>query len=69
MPYLRYHRLIPEGVIRSHNHIDHTAGVANLLLTYPALKIRSHFDKKIIFHAIEVFIGNGRNYILKYYDQ
>ncbi|MFS1563896.1 MAG: MBL fold metallo-hydrolase [Candidatus Arsenophonus phytopathogenicus] len=46
LPYLRYHRLTPEGVILSHNHIDHTGGVVGLLLTYPGLKIRSHFDKK-----------------------
>lgn len=46
LPYLRYHRLTPEGIILSHNHIDHTGGVASLLLTYPGLKIRSHFDKK-----------------------
>lgn len=46
LPYLRYHRLIPEGVILSHNHIDHTGGLASLLLTYPGLVIRSHFDKE-----------------------
>ncbi|MFV9997234.1 MAG: ComEC/Rec2 family competence protein [Arsenophonus endosymbiont of Dermacentor nuttalli] len=45
LPYLRYHRLIPEGVILSHNHVDHTGGVASLLLTYPGLMIRSNFDK------------------------
>lgn len=46
LPYLRYHRLTPEGVILSHNHIDHTGGIASLFLTYPGLMIRSHFDKE-----------------------
>lgn len=35
LPYLRYHRLTPEGIILSHNHIDHTGGIASVLLTYP----------------------------------
>ncbi len=40
-PYLRWHRLIPEQIILSHEHSDHTGGVEYLTEKYKDIKIRS----------------------------
>ncbi|MEN0584756.1 MULTISPECIES: ComEC family protein [unclassified Kosakonia] len=41
IPWLRWHALQPEGVILSHEHLDHRGGLDSLLETWPALWIRS----------------------------
>ncbi|HHA1505640.1 TPA: ComEC family protein [Enterobacter ludwigii] len=41
IPWLRWHHLQPEGVILSHEHLDHTGGLATLQKTWPTLWIRS----------------------------
>ncbi|MBI6548512.1 ComEC family protein [Xenorhabdus lircayensis] len=43
VPYLRWHRLTPEQVILSHDHLDHTGGVEYLNNKYPDIQIRSPF--------------------------
>ncbi|WP_374053173.1 ComEC family protein [Xenorhabdus taiwanensis] len=40
-PYLRWHRLTPEQIILSHDHLDHTGGMEYLLERYPDSQIRS----------------------------
>nr|WP_235365506.1 DNA internalization-related competence protein ComEC/Rec2 [Proteus terrae] len=44
IPYLRHHRLTPVALIISHDHLDHTGGMKDLIKTYPNLSIRSSFD-------------------------
>lgn len=44
IPYLRHHRLTPVALIISHDHLDHTGGMEDLVKTYPNLSIRSSFD-------------------------
>ncbi len=44
IPYLRHHRLTPVALIISHDHLDHTGGMEDLIKTYPNLSIRSSFD-------------------------
>ncbi|MBK4714753.1 MULTISPECIES: DNA internalization-related competence protein ComEC/Rec2 [Tenebrionibacter/Tenebrionicola group] len=34
-PWLRWHRLTPQGLILSHEHLDHSGGVASLLAAWP----------------------------------
>ncbi|HHA2245539.1 TPA: ComEC family protein [Enterobacter ludwigii] len=41
IPWLRWHHLQPEGVILSHEHLDHTGGLATLQKTWPTLWIGS----------------------------
>lgn len=45
IPYLRHHRLTPVALIISHDHLDHTGGMEDLIKTYPNLSIRSSFDE------------------------
>ncbi|MDX7988256.1 ComEC family protein [Xenorhabdus sp. 12] len=40
-PYLRWHRLMPEQIILSHDHLDHTGGVEYLAAKYSGIQIRS----------------------------
>lgn len=40
-PWLRWHHLQPEGIILSHEHLDHRGGLNTLLSDWPALCIRS----------------------------
>lgn len=35
IPYLTHHRLQPVALIISHDHLDHTGGIDNLLLLIP----------------------------------
>lgn len=41
VPWLRWHHLRPEGVILSHEHLDHAGGLASLKAAWPAMWIRS----------------------------
>ncbi|KZR36061.1 ComEC family protein [Enterobacter genomosp. S] len=41
IPWLRWHHLSPEGVILSHEHLDHAGGLASLKTAWPAMWIRS----------------------------
>ncbi|WP_437888126.1 ComEC family protein [Phytobacter sp. V91] len=41
VPWLRWHHLQPEGIILSHEHLDHRGGLNTLLRTWPALWVRS----------------------------
>ncbi|HAZ0554647.1 ComEC family protein [Enterobacter hormaechei] len=41
IPWLRWHHLRPEGVILSHEHLDHAGGLASLKAAWPAMWIRS----------------------------
>lgn len=41
IPWLRWHHLTPEGVIISHEHMDHIGGLNSLLNAWPAMWIRS----------------------------
>ncbi|SFN60819.1 ComEC family protein [Xenorhabdus japonica] len=40
-PYLRWHRLLPEQIILSHDHLDHTGGAVYINEKYPDIQIRS----------------------------
>lgn len=41
VPWLRWHHLRPEGVILSHEHLDHAGGLPTLQKTWPAMWVRS----------------------------
>lgn len=41
IPWLRWHNLEPEGVILSHEHMDHRGGLHSLQQAWPSLWIRS----------------------------
>ncbi|EOE6856110.1 ComEC family protein [Cronobacter sakazakii] len=41
IPWLRWHHLKPEGVIISHEHLDHRGGLESLTSTWPTMWIRS----------------------------
>ena len=41
IPWLRWRHLQPEGIILSHEHLDHRGGMASLLRAWPHLSIRS----------------------------
>lgn len=41
VPWLRWHHLTPEGVILSHEHLDHIGGMQTLQRTWPTLWVRS----------------------------
>ncbi|MHA0871774.1 ComEC family protein [Enterobacter pasteurii] len=41
IPWLRWHHLRPEGVILSHEHLDHAGGLASLRTAWPAMWVRS----------------------------
>lgn len=41
IPWLRWHHLRPDGVILSHEHLDHAGGLASLQKSWPAMWIRS----------------------------
>ncbi|WP_237385259.1 ComEC family protein [Xenorhabdus sp. Sc-CR9] len=43
VPYLQWHRLIPEQIILSHDHLDHTGGLEYLNGRYADIQIRSPF--------------------------
>ncbi|SCC27545.1 competence protein ComEC [Kosakonia oryzendophytica] len=41
IPWLRWHALEPEGVILSHEHLDHRGGLNSLLNNWPGMWVRS----------------------------
>ncbi|MTH46754.1 ComEC family protein [Intestinirhabdus alba] len=41
IPWLRWHNLHPEGIILSHEHLDHRGGLRTLQKAWPSLWIRS----------------------------
>lgn len=41
IPWLRWHHLVPEGVILSHEHLDHAGGLPSIQKAWPAIWIRS----------------------------
>ncbi|CAM6835720.1 MULTISPECIES: ComEC family protein [Enterobacter] len=41
IPWLRWHHLRPEGVILSHEHLDHAGGLASLQKAWPEVWVRS----------------------------
>ncbi|MGP3592814.1 ComEC family protein [Vagococcus sp. WN89Y] len=41
IPWLRWHALVPEGVILSHEHLDHRGGLESVQKAWPALWVRS----------------------------
>lgn len=41
IPWLRWHNLQPEGIILSHEHLDHRGGLPSLRQTWPSLWVRS----------------------------
>lgn len=41
IPWLRWHRLTPDGVIVSHEHLDHRGGLNSLIKTWPSLPVIS----------------------------
>lgn len=41
IPWLRWHQLIPDGVILSHEHLDHRGGLNSLLKAWPSLPVTS----------------------------
>jgi len=41
IPWLRWHHLRPEGVILSHEHLDHAGGLASLQKAWPDAWVRS----------------------------
>ncbi|OZV02367.1 ComEC family protein [Enterobacter cloacae] len=41
IPWLRWHHLRPEGVILSHDHLDHAGGLASLKKAWPEMWVRS----------------------------
>ncbi|AOM40677.1 ComEC family protein [Xenorhabdus hominickii] len=64
VPYLRWHRLTPEQIILSHDHLDHTGGVAYLNDKYPDIQIRSSFINQAHLPCIrgEKWIWQGLNF-------
>lgn len=41
IPWLRWHHLQPEGIILSHEHLDHRGGLDSILTAWPRLAVRS----------------------------
>ncbi|MDV7021699.1 ComEC family protein [Atlantibacter subterranea] len=41
IPWLRWHHLVPEGIILSHEHLDHRGGLNSLLKAWPLLPVMS----------------------------
>ncbi|KKY67236.1 hypothetical protein OA40_10920 [Morganella morganii] len=45
LPYLRYHRLVPDRIIISHDHRDHTGGLDSLRRAYPAAVVKGNIPQ------------------------
>lgn len=45
IPWLRWHHLNPEGIIISHDHLDHRGGLRSLIQAWPATWIRSPLNE------------------------
>ncbi|POT57912.1 ComEC family protein [Citrobacter amalonaticus] len=41
IPWLRWHNLTPEGIVLSHEHLDHRGGMDALLKAWPSMWVRS----------------------------
>ncbi|PHM74604.1 ComEC family protein [Xenorhabdus kozodoii] len=63
-PYLRWHRLTPEQIILSHDHLDHTGGVEYLAAKYPDIQIRSPSQNQAHFPCVrgERWTWQGLNF-------
>ncbi len=46
IPWLRWHALQPEGIILSHDHLDHRGGLNSLLKAWPSLWLRSSLNRE-----------------------
>lgn len=46
IPWLHWHHLTPDGVILSHEHLDHRGGLDSLLTAWPAMWVRSPLQWK-----------------------
>ncbi|MBV8042496.1 DNA internalization-related competence protein ComEC/Rec2, partial [Pluralibacter sp.] len=46
VPWLRWHHLVPDGIIISHEHLDHRGGLNTLAQTWPTAWIRSSLGWK-----------------------
>ncbi|WP_145544105.1 ComEC family protein [Yersinia frederiksenii] len=46
LPYLRWHGLTVEQIILSHDHLDHTGGLAELRAAFPQATVRAPFPVK-----------------------
>ncbi|MCM2365628.1 DNA internalization-related competence protein ComEC/Rec2 [Proteus sp. FZP2095] len=64
IPYLRHHRLTPVALIISHDHLDHTGGMEDLIKTYPNLSIRSSFDEPSHLPCLSINHGSGKGFNL-----
>ena len=44
LPYLRWRGIVVEQIILSHDHLDHTGGLAELKAVFPQAKVRAPFS-------------------------
>lgn len=56
IPWLRWHHLRPDGVILSHEHLDHAGGLISLQKAWPDIWIRSRCAGR---DTVPVFVGRN----------
>lgn len=61
IPWLHWHNLEPEGVILSHEHLDHRGGLDSILHTWPMLWIRSPLNWEHHQPQCVAKRGNGKD--------